>query len=60
MGYFLIAMIVFIANLLFFVWFGSALTSINRHLGNIADHAERQTRLLAALANAAADDSKTH
>jgi hypothetical protein len=47
----LIAIIVFCANLIFFIWFGATLTSINRHLGNIADHTERQTKLLAAIAN---------
>ncbi len=55
----LVAVIVFVANLVSFIWFGNTLTSINHRLGTIADHTERQTRLLAALANAATDDSKT-
>ena len=46
-----IAIVVFFANLIFFIWFGATLNSINRHLGKISDHTERQTKLLAAIAN---------
>jgi len=49
----LIAIIAFLANLTFFIWFGATLNSINRHLRQVADHGERQTKLLAAIANAA-------
>jgi len=63
----LVALIAFIANIAFFFWFGSTLNSINRNLEYmamttkytsdltkfLADHAERQTRLLASIANAA-------
>jgi hypothetical protein len=49
----LIAIIAFLANLMFFIWFGAMLNSINRHLRQVADHGERQTKLLAAIANAA-------
>jgi hypothetical protein len=48
----MLAIIAFVANVLFFIWFGSTLNSINRHLGKIADHTERHTKLLAAIANA--------
>jgi hypothetical protein len=47
----LLAFIAFIANLVFFIWFGSTLNSINRHLRQIADHSELQTKLLASIAN---------
>ncbi len=81
----LLAIIVFIANVIFFIWFGTTLNSINSELCWIrlivaqvrdnsalvinltkysadlakytADHAERQTRLLAAIANATAPDT---
>jgi small-conductance mechanosensitive channel len=46
------AFVAFLANLIFFLWFGSTLNSINRHLKRIAEHAERQTRSLAALVHA--------
>lgn len=46
------AIIVFLANLVFFIWFGATLNSIDRHVRNVADHAERHTRLLASIANA--------
>lgn len=49
----LLALIVFVANVVFFIWFGRTLNSINRHLKHVADHAERQTKLLASIANAA-------
>jgi len=47
----LFAFIAFVANLAFFIWFGSTLNSINRHLVKVADHSERQTKLLASMAN---------
>jgi hypothetical protein len=47
----LLAIIAFFANLAFFIWFGITLTSINLHLAQVADHAARQTRLLASIAN---------
>ena len=47
----LMAIIAFIANVLFFIWFGRTLNSIDRHLGDVADHSARQTKLLASLAN---------
>jgi hypothetical protein len=47
----LLAIIVFVANFLFFMWFGTTLNSIKRHLGDIAEHAERQTKMLAVIAN---------
>lgn len=47
----LLEIIAFLASLLFFIWFGRTLNSINRHLDYVADHAERQTKLLAAIAN---------
>ena len=46
--------IAFIASLLFFIWFGLTLNSINRHIKIVADHAERQTKILASIANDAA------
>ena len=81
----LLAIVVFIANVIFFIWFGLTLTSINSELYSInisaaqvrdnmgliagltkymadlakhtADHAERQTRLLASIAQATATDT---
>jgi hypothetical protein len=47
----LVAFIAFIVNLIIFIWFGSTLNSINRHLRRVADHSERQIRLLASVAN---------
>jgi hypothetical protein len=44
--------IVFVVDLLFFIWFGRTLNSINRHLAQVADHTQRQTVLMAAIANA--------
>ena len=44
--------IAFIANLIFFLWFGSTLNKIKLYLYLIADHASRQTKLLASIANA--------
>ena len=49
--------VAFFANLIFFFWFGSTLNSINRHLGRVADHTERQTKLLASIANTPEGDS---
>ena len=49
----LLAITAFLANLLFFIWFGRTLNSIKQHLAQIGEHAERQTKLLAAIANAA-------
>jgi ribosomal protein L40E len=54
----LIAFIAFVANLAFFIWFGSTLNSINRHLSKVADHSERQTKLLASMANELAHQTK--
>jgi hypothetical protein len=34
----LFALIGFIANLIFFIWFGATLNSINRHLRNLDHH----------------------
>lgn len=48
----LLSLIAFLANLVFFIWFGATLSSINQRLGHIADHAGRQTKLLASIANA--------
>ena len=45
----------FFANLVFFIWFGGTLNSVNRHLGSIADQSERQTKLLASIANSTPD-----
>jgi hypothetical protein len=59
MGSDLLAILVFILNLIFFIWFGTTLNSINRHLGNIADHVERQTKLQASIANASEPENKT-
>jgi hypothetical protein len=47
------SLIGFVVSIIFFIWFGSTLSSINRHLANIADHSERQTKMLASVANAA-------
>lgn len=49
----LVAIIAFLVNVAFFFWFGSTLNSINRNLAQVADHAQRQTKLLASIANAA-------
>jgi hypothetical protein len=52
-----VGFIAVIVNLFFFFWFGSTLNSINRHLGRVADHAERQTKLLASIAKSPDGDS---
>ena len=49
----LLAITAFLANLFFFIWFGRTLNSIEQHLAHVGEHAERQTKLLAAIANAA-------
>jgi hypothetical protein len=54
---FLLSIIAFVVNLVFFIWFGYTLNSINRHLGRVADHSERQTKLLASIANATSTTS---
>lgn len=46
----------FVVTVIFFIWFGSTLNSINRHLSRIADHSERHTKMLASVANAAVTD----
>jgi hypothetical protein len=53
----LFGFIALIANLIFFFWFGSTLNSINRYLGRVAEHAERQTKLLASIAKSPDEDS---
>ena len=45
----LIAIIVFIGNVIFFIWFGTTLNSIRAYQQKCADHAERHTRLLASI-----------
>jgi hypothetical protein len=50
------AIIAFLAIVVFFIWFGSTLNSINGQLKCVADHAERQTKLLASIANALPDE----
>jgi hypothetical protein len=40
-----------VMSVTFFIWFGLTLNSINENLFKIADHSERQTKLLASVAN---------
>jgi hypothetical protein len=44
-----ISILAFIGNVIFFIWFGTTLNAIRSHLQTCADHAERQTRLLASI-----------
>jgi hypothetical protein len=53
----LFGFIALIVSLFFFVWFHATLTSIKRHLERVADHAERQTKLLASIAKSPSEDS---
>jgi TRAP-type C4-dicarboxylate transport system permease small subunit len=46
-------LLIFLADLIFFIWFGWTLNSINRNTRISAMHAARHTKLLASLANAA-------
>jgi hypothetical protein len=43
----------FVVELVFFIWFGLTMNSINRRLGEIAEDSSRQTALLASITKAA-------
>ena len=43
--------IAFIVSLLFYIWFGNTMNSMNKHLGEIAESQRSHTRLLASIAN---------
>lgn len=55
----LLSLVAFLATIVFFAWFVSTLGSINKRIGKIADHAERQTKLLASIAKAIPEAAQT-
>ena len=47
----MIELLLLVINCVFWFWFGQTLNSINRRLGEITVHTQRQTVMLAAIAN---------